>query len=209
MTDSSPYLFDNLQPEEQLHAKPIDIEQKSRLSEQYNYFYYAEPDSDGYDGYDIVWNGIAPFIGICLVTFSELEGELEHNLYALINERADQLGMVITRSMSYEQKLLAYIDLLRMIPAEENTKQYTEDVNQLKKHLKRAGEVRNIIAHAKWPSLTGDGFVYSSIDSVSSSTAEVNLKFYKLDEEKLDEYRSYLQAVANMCNYIYETYYER
>lgn len=210
MIKPSPYPFDNLEPKAQLRARPIDIEQKSIPAEQYNYFYYAESEDDGYDGYDIIWNDITPLIDICFVSFSEIEGELEHHLYSLISERADQLGMIVTRSILYEQKLLTYVDLLRMFPDErDDAKQYIKDVDQLKKHLKRAVEVQNIIAHAKWPSLTRDGFIYSSIDPVSASTSEIHLKYYKLDREKLDEYRSYLQAVANMCNYIYETYYDR
>lgn len=200
-------LFDSLSPSKQLDTKPIDIAQRSIPAEQYNYFDYAELDSDGYDGYDIIINNLAPSIGVCLVIFSELESNLEYHLYSLISERTDQLGMIITHPMTYEQKLLTYINLLRIFPVQENPSQYTKDVRQLKKHLKRAGEIRNIIAHAKWPSLTKDGFVFSSIDATSSPNAEISLKYYKLDKDKLDEYRSYLNAVANTCNYVYSEYF--
>lgn len=124
----------------------------------------------------------------------------------LVNDMSSQLGMVVTRTMSFEQKLQTYIDLLRLVGPESSI-QYQADVSQLKKHLKRAGEVRNIIAHAKWPSLTKDGFVFSSIDTISSPNVEISLKYYKLDKDKLDEYRSYLNAVANTCNYVYSEYF--
>lgn len=182
-------LFDSLSPSKQLDTKPIDIAQRSIPAEQYNYFDYAELDSDGYDGYDIIINNLAPSIGVCLVIFSELESNLEYHLYSLISERTDQLGMIITHPMTYEQKLLTYINLLRIFPVQENPSQYTKDVRQLKKPL------------------TKDGFVFSSIDATSSPNAEISLKYYKLDKDKLDEYRSYLNAVANTCNYVYSEYF--
>ena len=40
-------LFDSLSPSKQLDTKPIDIAQRSIPAEQYNYFDYAELDSDG------------------------------------------------------------------------------------------------------------------------------------------------------------------
>lgn len=78
----------------------------------------------------------------------------------------------------------------------------------MKKHLKRAGEVRNVVAHAKWPSVTKDGYVFSSVDAVGSSSPELNLKYFELNKNKLEEYRAYLQGVANAVNYIYSEYFE-
>lgn len=204
MTIDSPYLFDNLEPIDQLHAKPVELIQKNIPSEQWYNLDYT--DTKGFDGFDVVWNSLAQLIGICLVVFAELESKLEYSLYELVNDRSSQLGMVVTRTMSFEQKLQTYIDLLRLVGPESSI-QYQADVSQLKKHLKRAGEVRNIIAHAKWPSLTKDGFVFSSIDTISSPNVEISLKYYKLDKDKLDEYRSYLNAVANTCNYVYSEYF--
>ena len=115
--------------------------------------------------------------------------------------------MVVTRTMSFEQKIQVYIDLLRLIGPESNV-QYQTDVSQLKKHLKRAGEVRNIIAHAKWPSVTEDGYVFSSVDAVGASSSDLNLKYFELSKDRLEEYRAYLQGVANAVNYIYSEYFE-
>ena len=208
MITESPYLFDNLEPSDQLRAKPVDLIQKNIQSEQWNVFYYAEQDDDGFDGFDVVWNDLAQLIGICLVAFAELENELEHNLYQLVSDRASQLGMVVMRTMSFEQKLQTYVDLLRLMAPEDNV-QYQSDVSLLKKHLKRAGQVRNIIAHAKWPSLTAGGYVFSSIDAVGASSPELNLKYYELSKNRLEEYRAYLQGVANAVNFINEEYFEK
>ena len=182
--------------------------QKSIASEQWNNFYYAEAEADGFDGYDVVWNDLTQLIGICLVAFAELENEMEHNLYELVSDRASHLGMVVTRTMSFEQKLQTYIDLLRLMGPESDDR-YQSDTSQLKKHLKRAGEVRNIIAHAKWPSLTEDGYVFSSIDAIGAASPELNLKYFELSKDTLENYRAYLQGIANAVNYIYSEYFEK
>lgn len=207
MIMDSEYVFDNLKPIDQLRAKPVKLIQKKIPSDQWNDFDYADPDAKGFDGFDVVWNNLAPLIGICLIVFAELESELEYNLYELVNDRASQLGMVVTNTMSFEQKLQTYITLLRLVDPEPNT-QYRADISQLKKHLKRAGEVRNIITHAKWPSLTKDGYVFSSVDTIGSSSLELNLKYFELNRNKLEEYRAYLQGVTNAVNYIHSEYLE-
>lgn len=207
MADKSSYVFDNLEPKEQLHAKPVELMGKGIPSEQWNYFDYAVPEESGFDGFDTVWNLMTQIIGICLVAFSELENELENNIYEIINDRTDHIGMIVTRTMTFEQKLQTYIDLLRSMNI-ESIKQYESDVGQLKKHLKRAGEVRNVIAHAKWPSLNEEGYVFSSIDAVSSSVPELSLKYYQLDKEQLENYRAYIQAVTNMLSYVQSEHFE-
>jgi hypothetical protein len=127
----SEYVFDNLEPIDQLRAKPVKLIQKKIPSDQWNDFDYADPDAKGFDGFDVVWNDLAPLIGICLIVFAELESELEYNLYELVNDRASQLGMVVTNTMSFEQKLQTYITLLRLVDPEPNT-QYRVDISQLK-----------------------------------------------------------------------------
>ena len=109
----SEYVFDNLEPIDQLHAKPVKLIQKNIPSEHWNSLDYT--DTKGFDGFDVVWNSLAQLIGICLVVFAELESELEYRLYELVNDRSSQLGMVVARTMSFEQKLQTYIDLLRLV----------------------------------------------------------------------------------------------
>ena len=96
MIMDSEYVFDNLEPIDQLRAKPVKLIQKKIPSDQWNDFDYADPDTKGFDSFDTVWNDLAPLIGICLIVFAELESELEYNLYELVNNRAHQLGMVVT-----------------------------------------------------------------------------------------------------------------
>ncbi len=127
-----------------LSSKPFELKSKTISSEQYNTFYYAEKESEGFDGFDKVMNILSPRIGECIIVYSELESTLESNIYELISDRGDQLGMMIARQMTYIQKVVLYIDLLRSTNTED--KDYRKDVSLLKKHLVKVAELRNIIA---------------------------------------------------------------
>lgn len=208
--EPSPYKFDGEDIASLLREKPIQLESKTIPSEQYDSFFYAEPDLDGYDGFDEIYNKISKSIGICMVMFSELEVAIEHNLHELISDRSHQFGRIITREMGYIQKVNLYIDFLRGHPLEDrvDNDMYLRDVAHLKKHLYRAGEIRNIIAHAKWPSVTVDGYVFSSVETVVNSQSGPEYRYYRLNEDALENARAYLGAVGNFSYYIHETYIE-
>lgn len=189
-----------------LSATPFQLESKTISSEQYNNFDYAELSLDGFDGFDKVWNTLSPVIGRCIIVYSELESALEQNLYELISDRSDQLGMLTARQMTYIQKVNLYIDLLRTHP--EQNENYHKDVSMLKKHLIRAAEIRNIIAHAKWPSITEDGYVFSSVDAIDATHGMPDLRYYKLNKRPLESSFDYISAVCNMPHHMHEKYFE-
>lgn len=203
----STYKFDNGSTAEHLIDRPLDLESRLIPSEQWNHFDYADPSVDGFDGFDKIWNTLSQPIGICLVSFSELEDALEFNLHERISDRSDQLGLIITRQMSYIQKVNLYIDVLRSFAPNERD-EYMRDVDRIKKHLIRAAEIRNIIAHAKWPSITSDGYVFSAVEAITSSQAVPEFRYYKLDMTALENSRAYIGAVANMPYYIATTYFD-
>jgi len=190
-----------------LKSKPPTMKVKIIPSEQFANFDYADPDMDGFDGFDKVWNELAEVIGRCMIVFGELEVNLEDCLHELINDRSDQLGMLTTRQLTYVQKAQLYIDLLRAWTEQEDG--MTDDVSLLKKHLVRSGEIRNVIAHAKWPSLTKDGYIFSFVDPTSSAGGMPDLRYYKLDKEGLENLFDYLNGAANLPYHIYEKYIER
>jgi len=205
MTTDSPYKFDHEDKNEHLQDKPLKLDSKLIPSEQYNNFEYADPDIDGFDGFDKIWNTLSQTIGICLIVFSELEDALEYHLHELISNRSDQLGMIITRQMTYIQKVTLFIDLLRAISPNEG-ENYTRDIAMLKKHLVRATEIRNIIAHAKWPSITRDGYVFSSVEAINANHKIPEVKYYRLNKPALENSRAYIAATSNMTYYIKSKY---
>lgn len=211
--EESPYKFDGEDRELLLRESPLSMHSKTVPSEQYDYFDYADPEMDGFDGYDKIWNILSKLIGACMILFSELETQVEVNLYELINDRSHQQGRMITRNMSYRQKVDLYIDYLRSLTVDVYglplPDTYSHDIDQLKKHLYRAGELRNIIAHAKWPSITKDGYVFSQVEPISVGNDIPEYKYYKLNEPSLENIRAYIGAVGNFPYYITERYIER
>lgn len=185
-----------------LKAQPLELEGKALSSEQWNNFEYAEAVDGGFDGFNAVWNELAQPIGIVLVVFSELEASLERFCHEGISDRSEHLGMIVTRNMDYMQKVKLLIDLLRTLP--EKKEKAAENISRLKKHLVRAGEIRNIVAHARWPSLEENGFVFSTIASPRDSYGSLELKYYKLDKVFLQEADYYISAVNNMLYYVTE-----
>lgn len=205
MSKTSPlHVYDGESPKNDLSATPIQLESKLIPSDQWLIIDYAEKETDGFDGFDKVWNNSTEQIGRCMVVYSELEAAIEDGLHELINERSDQMGMIITRKLSYHQKVQIYIDLLRAFPG--GTPSRDADIKRLKSHLERAAELRNIIAHAKWPSITEEGFVFSSVEAISADREGPQMKYYRLDQEAMERIFDYISAVGNMPFYINEEY---
>lgn len=150
--EESPYKFDGEDRKFLLREPPQSLNSKTVPSEQYDYFDYADPEMDGFDGFDRVRNTLSRLIGTCMILFSELETQVGVNLHELINNRSHQQGCMITRNMSYRQKVDLYIDYLRSLTLDIYESSlpdtYIHDVDLLKKHLYKAGELRNIVAHA-------------------------------------------------------------
>lgn len=122
-------------------------------------------------------------IGEFLIEFSDLEYILESEIASILSSRSDDIGAQVAIHLEYMAKVELYTQI---------TTRYIDDVmpekksilKQLKKRLVSAGETRNIIAHAKWMSLTEDGFV-RSITKTDSDNGYVKFKYYKLTEDVL------------------------
>lgn len=201
----SEFKWDNDENIALFNDRPFALASKSVPSEQYDYFDYEDPDSTEFNGFDKVYNTISREIGIALIVFSELETALEYNLHELISNRSHQVGRIITRGMEYAQKVNLYIDYLRSSYNGDESEEYKKDIGTLKSHLLRAGEIRNIIAHAKWSSIKSDGYVLSKVDTITIGNPP-DYKYYKLNKTALDEARSYISWVANLPYYIDEKY---
>lgn len=204
----SPYKFDGDDTGKLLLEKPLYLECKTIKSEQYDAFDYATPEFGGHDAFNKVWNILSGPIGICMIVFSELETEVEDNVHNLISDCSNQQGRTITRDMSYIQKVNLYIDYLRSFPPSviSDAVTYKKEVEQLKKHLYRAGELRNIIAHAKWPSITKDGYVFSTVEAINIAVNIPEYKYFRLNIDALENTRAYISAVGNFPYFMSEKY---
>jgi hypothetical protein len=131
-------------------VKPV-LETKFEKMDQYDYF-----DDDlmckKEDKY-------APFIGIFLIRFSNLEYALDSGIAELISERSDD-GYAIIKKLAFSAKIELFYDLA--FPRVYYTNKKTQKMIRLKaiiKKLETTVTLRNKIAHAKWYTLDKDGYV--------------------------------------------------
>jgi hypothetical protein len=145
---------------------------------------YADVPLDQYDYYDgstieIIDNEYFGFIGKTLVAFSKLEHLIDQCIVKMTSDRADVDGMRLSSMFTFIQKVNYFVDA---------TKIYLEndDLNKIKKLYKRivtAVEVRNLVAHAKWDTLTADGYVRCG--TRSDKDGWIYFRYYEFTSENL------------------------
>lgn len=94
-------------------------------------------------------------IGRVLVSFSELEDMLDRMIMYTANPSGDADGLRLVNMFTFIQKL-NYVTGT-MMPFIDDRKKKT--LRSLSKDIEACIEMRNLVAHAKWETLTYDGFV--------------------------------------------------
>lgn len=157
---------------------PIDkngIEYKYTELEQYDYY-----DNDNMQS---KWSHYDKRIGSLLIAFSELEQTLDKALAFIISEHSDDTGFVIIMDLKFRQKIELFN---RLCKAYLTMCEDRKDIAKLKRFVGdfiSAGEIRNIVAHARWMSLDENGFVRSKTGI--DEDAYVRFKYYKLTPKVL------------------------
>lgn len=132
-----------------------------------------------------VFGNIIEQIGEELVAFSELEHTLDICIADLLSLRSHQLGMTVTKSLDYMQKVMLYHDLASGF-IEERSAVIRVELSTLRKELQYIGEMRNVVAHAKWMTITRDVYVRSQVRT-SKTTGLPEIKYYKLNKRVLQK----------------------
>lgn len=94
-------------------------------------------------------------IGRVLVSFSVLENMLDRMIMHITNSNTDIEGVRLVNMFTFVQKL-NYLASGFMLYIDDDKK---EALRSLSKNIESCIEVRNLIAHAKWQTITYDGFV--------------------------------------------------
>lgn len=134
-------------------------------------------------------------IGSLLIEFGELEHLLDSAIAFIIWSGSDDTGLRITMDMSYRQKVELYNRLCKVYL---NISGFTDKIPKLKLHIQNlisAGQVRNLVAHAKWMSLDGDGFVRTKANV--DEDAYIEFKYYRLTPKVLYNQERKISKVAN------------
>ena len=143
---------------------------------------------DQYDYYDDEYmrKSISKYdkrIGAFLIEFGELEHLLDSAINFIISDRSDDTGHRIIMDMSYRQKVELYNRFCKIyLNVSGNNKKVTK-LKVFIKSLISAGEVRNLIAHAKWMSLDNKGFVRTRASM--DDEAFIEFKYYRLTPQVL------------------------
>ncbi len=155
---------------------------------------------DQYDHYDddYMLKNISKYhkrIGSLLIVFGELEHLLDGAIAFMISDRSDDSGLRITMDMTYRQKIELYNRLCKIYLSVAG---HSKKVPKLKMHIKSlasAGEVRNLVAHAKWMSLDEDGFVRTKANI--DDEAYIHFKYYRLTPIILYNQERRMSKIAN------------
>lgn len=155
---------------------------------------------DQYDHYDdeFMLKNFSKYdkrIGSLLIEFGELENLLDSAIAFMISDRSDDSGLRITMDMSYRQKVELYNRLCKIYL---NVSGFGTKVPKLKLYIKNlvsAGEVRNLVAHAKWMSLDQDGFVQTKANM--DEDAFIEFKYYRLTPQVLYNQERRMSKLAN------------
>lgn len=94
-------------------------------------------------------------IGRVFVSFSGLEEMLDRMMMYTANPNADADGLMLVNMFTFIQKL-NYV-VRSILPFINDTKKKT--LRGISKDIEACIEIRNLVAHAKWETLTYDGFV--------------------------------------------------
>lgn len=102
-----------------------------------------------------------PLIGLVIMRFNGLEKLLDSIICQRINDRSDQLGLLVINKLSYSSKIDLFKrlsdDLLRCCG--KSIDEYAGLIND----LKECGRLRNIVAHADWDSTDHEGYTFLSV----------------------------------------------
>lgn len=158
-------------------TEPNGLEYITKDANQFDNIEYTQ------EGLDKVFGILTKEIGSLLVTFSELEHSLDIAVAETFDNRNHEVGMIVTKKLSYIQKVMLFYDLALRINSYHNL-DLRNQLKGLKKELIYLAEIRNVVAHAKWLSITEGAYVRSQVGSNVESGAPF-IKYYKINKSVL------------------------
>jgi hypothetical protein len=119
-------------------------------------------------------------IGNTLFAFGELEHTLEQTIAIMLDTDSHDTGFLVTRLMSYSTKASLFSEIAhnRMAP----DPQLKAALKLIREQLQICGRIRNIVAHAKWESITEDGYVRFDMKTDKES-GELMIRYYHFDDD--------------------------
>lgn len=118
-------------------------------------------------------------IGRTLTTFSQVEMLIEQCIVKAISDRADDRGLKLASMLEFKQKVDYLINDLKPIldPSELSS------LKKLHARLIQIIEFRNLIAHAKWETVSFDAYV--RCQTRTDTDGFIYFRYYEFTEENL------------------------
>lgn len=129
---------------------------------------------------------VSPYVGEILLAFSNLEHSLELAISGIVSDRSDEPGMFLIKFLADNRtkieyfseatrQFIAYTDQIR----DKDKPKALAELKRLVKVLNTHAEIRNIIAHSKWNTITKDFYVANST-KLNKTTGRVEIELYQL-----------------------------
>ena len=126
----------------------------------------------------------APWIGLFLIRFSELEHTLDTTIADFLMDRSHEMGYLVIAGTSLNNK----IELFRKLFHLHTKYMRPQKLARLKRLVKRLHDLRvfrNYVAHANWSTLEKTGYVRTRIDE---KDGEVILKKVRMTPDKINSW---------------------
>lgn len=139
----------------------------------------------------------APLIGFIVHSFNSLDAQLNSSICSLINNRSDEIGVIVLHKMTFSSK----IDLLnRLIRSFENVVgKKVPTFPKLIEKLKKCTELRNAVIHAEWENLDSNGFTYVKLKFEKNGIQQV---YWQFTPDSLSHINDFIIETNNL----FETY---
>lgn len=146
-------------------------------------------------------------IGLFLITFSELEHELNLAIADYLHHGSHDFGYIIVERLTIYNKIDLFYKTYRTLEVHLHNNKKRQTLNKIKKQLDSLNTFRNYIAHANWQSLTKDGFVRTKI-IVDSQEGSIKFRKIKITPsiigKKINETEKLLTIIDNYKEKIFQ-----
>lgn len=181
MADSNDYEYEDY--DYNIHGPLYDIVNKGKTTLGTIEIDYADVRLDQY-AFDVDFSdekdeAFYSGIGLALVSFGYFESVLNRCIIKMISDRSDDRGFAIVSLLELRQKLDLFFNDMGPILVDDGL-----DIKGMHSKLLRVIEIRNLIAHADWSTLTNDNYVRCQIRH-NKNDASIRFRYYNFSKDIL------------------------
>ena len=153
---------------------------KNKFIEFQQHLYHDVEDEDEANGH---LSEVIPYIGLIVMHFNSLEGELDAVLCENFTDRTDSPGLIVLNKLTYSSK----VDLFKRFCDDFQLcmNHPLDGYEQIITNLNESGRLRNMVVHANWESTDAEGYTYIKIKMSKKGIKQEYVQFTKESMEKI------------------------